>query len=318
MAEHAYDLSTIGEGQIRLTVRRGERLMNARSVLMNPACSEANVAGVLAQLQRRTLWTSSLPEGDLGEYVLSEYRSVGVDLSTMVRKPASRIALYFMEPGEPPMPANVIYDREYTPFRSTGIEDYDWDRMLDTRLLFLTGITAALTDTTAQVVTYAAEQAEERGIDIALDVNFRSKLWTGDQARKVLEPIAHKARILFCSIKDAKSVFGIEGTGEEVCEQLYQRFGNEYIVSTNHLDGPYLRTSKGIKKYVTTTVPVVDRPGAGDSFVAATLHGFLSDDVECGVRWGQRAAEYALTHMGDLTRIRAQELDIPLGGDINR
>ena len=28
--------------------------------------------------------------------------------------------------------------------------------------------------------------------------------------------------------------------------------------------------------------------------------------------------EYALTHMGDLTRIRAQELDIPLGGDINR
>ena len=102
MAEHAYDLSTIGEGQIRLTVRRGERLMNARSVLMNPACSEANVAGVLAQLQRRTLWTSSLPEGDLGEYILSEYRSVGVDLSTMVRKPASRIALYFMEPGEPP------------------------------------------------------------------------------------------------------------------------------------------------------------------------------------------------------------------------
>lgn len=96
--------------------------MNARSVLMNPACSEANVAGVLAQLQRKTLWTSSLPEGDLGEYVLSEYRSVGVDLSTMVRKPASRIALYFMEPGEPPMPANVIYDREYTPLQ------IDWDR----------------------------------------------------------------------------------------------------------------------------------------------------------------------------------------------
>ncbi|OZG49290.1 sugar kinase [Bombiscardovia coagulans] len=318
MTTPTYDVSTIGEGQIRLTVNRGERLMSARSVRMNPACSEANVAGLLSELKRKTLWTSSLPEGDLGEYVLSEYRSVGVDLSTMVRKPTSRIALYFMEPGEPPMPANVIYDREYTPFRTTGIDEYDWDTILDTRLIFLTGITAALTDTTADVVSFAADEAAKKGIDIALDVNFRSKLWSGEHARQVLEPIAKKARILFCSIKDAKHVFGIEGTGEEVVEELYRRFGNEYVVSTNHLDGPYLRNAEGVHKYATTTVPVVDRPGAGDSFVSATLHGFLSHDVECGVKWGQKAAEFALTHMGDLTRMRPEELDIPLGNDINR
>lgn len=272
--------------------------MSARSVRMNPACSEANVVGLLSELKRKTLWTSSLPEGDLGEYVLSEYRSVGVDLSTLVRKPNSRIALYFMEPGEPPMPANVIYDREYTPFRTTGIDEYDGDTILDTRLIFLTGITAALTDTTADVVSFAADEAAKKGIDIALDVDFRSKLWSGEHARQVLEPIAKKARILFCAIKDAMHVFGIEGTGEEVVEELYRRFGNEYVVSTNHLDGPYLRTAEGVHKYATTTVPVVDRPGAGDSFVSATLHGFLSHDVECGVKWGAKSCRICLNSYG--------------------
>ncbi|MCH4189101.1 MAG: PfkB family carbohydrate kinase [Bifidobacterium tibiigranuli] len=183
-----YDLSTIGKGQIRFTVDSGERLMFTRNVRMNPACSEANVAGLTAQLGWRTLWTSSLPESDLGDYILSEYRSVGVDMHTMVRKPGGRTALYFMEPGAGPMPANVIYDREWTPFRSTGIDEYDWDTMLDTEVVFLTGVTASLTDTTAQVVRYAADEAVRRGAEVILDVNFRRKLWSGERARKVLEP----------------------------------------------------------------------------------------------------------------------------------
>lgn len=318
MTDPSFDLSTIGEGQIRLTVNRGERLMSARSVRMNPACSEANVAGLLSQLGRNTQWSSSLPEGDLGEYVLSEYRSVGVHMDGMVRKPGGRMALYFMEPGEAPMPANVIYDREWTPFRATGIEEYDWDRILDAKVIFLTGITAALTDTTAQVVRYAADEAAKRGVDIILDVNFRSKLWDGEHACKVLEPIARMSRVLFCSVADASKVFGITGPAKEVCERLRERFGNEYVISTNHLDGPYLCGPQGVNSYVTTPVPVVDRPGAGDAFVSATIHGFLSGDISEGVTWGQKASEFAITHMGDLTRIRPDELHIPLDADINR
>ncbi|MFT8640245.1 MAG: sugar kinase [Bifidobacterium sp.] len=318
MNNPTFDLSTIGEGQIRLTVNRGERLMSARSVRMNPACSEANVAGLLSQLGRKTQWSSSLPDGDLGEYVLSEYRSVGVNMDAMIRKPGGRMALYFMEPGEAPMPANVIYDREWTPFRATGIEEYDWDTIFDTKILFLTGITAALTDTTAQVVRYAADEAHKRGIDIVLDVNFRSKLWDGEHACRVLEPIAKMAKVLFCSISDARKVFGIEGSAPDVCKAIRARFGNEYVVSTNHLDGPYLCGPNGFTSYVTTPVPIVDRPGAGDSFVSATIHGYLSGDIKQGVAWGQKASEFAITHMGDLTRIRPDELHIPLGSDINR
>ena len=53
-----YDISTIGEGQIRLTCYKGERLINAQQLRATAACSEANVSGLLSQLGRSTCWAS--------------------------------------------------------------------------------------------------------------------------------------------------------------------------------------------------------------------------------------------------------------------
>ena len=57
-----YDLTTFGEAQIRLTVPMGDRLATCRGLRLTPAGSEANVAGLLAQLGRRAAfagWTRS-------------------------------------------------------------------------------------------------------------------------------------------------------------------------------------------------------------------------------------------------------------------
>lgn len=313
-----FDLTTIGEGQIRLTVPQGERLSRTRQLRMTAACSEANVAGLLSQLGRKTSWCSVMPQNDLAERCLSEFRSVGVDMSNMIRVPEGRVALYFMEPGEPPMPSRVTYDRMNTAFRDIKIDDVDWDSMLDTRLVFVTGITAALTEHTAAVVQRFVDRAAERGIDVALDVNYRGLLWTPERAREVLTPIAEKSRIVFCSRRDAQVVFGIEGAKSDVSRQVRERFGVEYVVSTDQCDGVYYAGPDGERNFEVETVPVIDRPGAGDSFVAATLHGFLGGDVIQGIGYGQRVSKYALTHHGDLTHITPSELAIPTTTDIIR
>jgi len=313
-----FDISTIGEGQIRLTCHKGDRLVTARELRMTAACSEANVAGLLSQLGRSASWASVMPKGELGERVLDEFRSVGVHLGNIVRTERGRVALYFMEPGEYPMPAKVIYDRLYTPFRDAGIEDFDWESMLDARLVFVTGITAALTENTARVVGYFVDQAAERGIDVALDVNYRSLLWDADSARRVLEPIARKSSIVFCSRSDGTRVFGIPGDGMTVCRTLREAFDVPVVVSTDQINGVYLSTAEKDRRFEVVQVPVVDRPGAGDSFVAGTLHGFLDDDVEAGIGYGLRTSSYALTHYGDLTHVAPHELDLPTTTDILR
>lgn len=314
-----YDLSTIGEGQIRLTVNQGERLSQARSLRMTAACSEANVAGFLAQVGHRTSWSSIMPKGDLSKRVLDEFRAVDVDLSHMVMRDEGRVALYFMEPGEFPMPGTVTYDRLHTPFREAEVEDFDWEALLDTKIAFVTGVTAALTAKTARVVRHFVDQARERDIDVALDINYRSRLWSPADAREVLSPLAAKATMLFCSRRDARTIFGITGSGPEVCAQLRGELGASHVVSTDQVDGIYVSSSTlGDHTFEVNRVPVIDRPGAGDAFVAGALHGYLHGDLLRGVVYGRRAAVYALTHHGDLTHISPAELDDVESSDILR
>jgi len=313
-----FDLTTIGEGQIRLTVPHGERLARATQLRMTAACSEANVAGVLSQLGRRASWCSVMPLSDLAERCLSEFRAVGVDMSNMIRVNHGRVALYFMEPGEPPMPSRVTYDRLDTAFRDMDIADVDWDSMLDTRCVFVTGITAALTDKTARVVRYFVDSAHERGIDVVLDVNYRGLLWSPERAREVLGPIAARSRVIFCSRRDAMNVFGLDGLRSEVSRQLRELFEAEHVVTTDQCEGVYYAGPNGLRDFEVEVVPVVDRPGAGDSFVAATLHGFLGGDICEGIGFGLRVSKYALTHHGDLTHITPSELSIPTTTDIIR
>ena len=313
-----YDLTTIGEGQIRLTCERGDRLATARSLRMTAAGSEANVSGLLSELGRSTAWATKLPRGELADRIALEYSAVGVDMSHVVLADEGRVALYFLEPGEFPLPGKVTYDRQYTPFRSITPDDFDWDALLDTRLVFLTGITAALTPETARVVRYFADAARDRGVDVALDVNFRSLLWSGEQARDVLGPIARRAAILFCSRSDAGIVFGIEGEGADVCHALREEMGVPTVVSTDGRAGTYLSTARTERVFEIKSVPVIDRPGAGDSFVAGTIHGWLDGDVERGIEMGTKVAQLALTHHGDLTHVRPGELLALHGSDIVR
>ena len=313
----AYDLTTFGEAQIRLTVPMGDRLATCRGLRLTPAGSEANVAGLLAQLGRRTGFASVIPHGDLAQRFIDEYRGVGVDLSHCVRC-EGRMALYFMEPGDPPLPAKVLYDRLYTKFREITPETFDWDALLDTQVLFVTGITAALTESTGRTVAYAVGEAARRGVKVALDVNYRSLLWTAEQARSVLEPLLERVSILFCSRPDGVKVFGLQGDGPAVNAGLRERYRLDHVVSTDGTAGCYYSGVEGQRIYAIEPVRVTDRPGAGDALVGGALHGYLGANVIEGVNFGLRTSKLALTHYGDLTHVTPSELQIPTSTDILR
>lgn len=312
-----YDLTTFGEAQIRFTVPKGERLATCRELRVSPAGSEANVAGLLAQLGRRTAFASVIPQGDLAQRFIDEYRSVGVDLSHCVRC-EGRMALYFMEPGDPPLPATVVYDRLDTKFRAITPDVFDWDALLDTRVLFVTGITAALTDETGATVSHAVGEAARRGVKVALDVNHRSLLWTAQKARATLEPLLEHVSILFCSRLDGSKVFGLQGDGPAVSAALRERYRLDHVVSTDSTTGCSYAGLDGEKRFPVEPVRVTDRPGAGDAFVGGVLHGYLGGDVMRGVGYGLRTSKLALTHYGDLTHVKPAELDAPEGADILR
>ncbi|MHB9857105.1 sugar kinase [Streptomyces sp. YIM S03343] len=313
-----FDLTTIGEGQIRFTVAAGDRLATSKRVRMNAAGSEANVAGMLAQLGRSTAWATVLPRTDLAERVLSSYRGVGVDLSAVVQTPEGRVATYYFEPAEAPMSSVVTYDRLHTPFREVDVDQLDWDLLLDTRVIFVTGITAALSPATRRAVERSIRAGSEAGVRVAVDINHRKLLWSPQEAREVFEPLMGDVDLLFCSRRDAAAVFGIEDSAEAACERLAETYGVRTVVTTDGERGAHcVHDGKAVHEPA-LPVQIKDRPGAGDAFIGAFIHGYLDGDVAAGVRYGIRAAGYALTHFGDLTHVSPSDVNDLLTGDIVR
>ena len=144
MPEPKFDVTTVGEMLVRLSVSPGERLETARQLDVHPAGSEANVVSLLARLNRRTLWAGALPANPLGRLAANSLRTAGVSLDGILWRENGRMGLYYEEFGAPPRGTQVTYDRAYSCAAGIQSEEIDWERLLDTRILHLTGITPAL------------------------------------------------------------------------------------------------------------------------------------------------------------------------------
>src|SRR2546430_4467332 len=153
----------MGEALLRLSVRPGERLEDAASLEVHVAGSEANLAYALARIGLRSAWTSVLPEGPLGRRVTATLAAGGVDVSGVVWSPEGRLGTYYVELGSAPRPTRVIYDRAGTPMATATPAQFDWERVCQARLVHLSGITTALSDSAHAVVETAIAEARRRG-----------------------------------------------------------------------------------------------------------------------------------------------------------
>ena len=68
-----YDLTTIGEGQIRLTCERGDRLATAPLAAHDRRRLRGECRGAVGRARRSTAWTTKLPRGELADRIALEY-----------------------------------------------------------------------------------------------------------------------------------------------------------------------------------------------------------------------------------------------------
>jgi 2-dehydro-3-deoxygluconokinase len=114
MSEPHFDVTTLGEMLLRLSVSSGERLENAHQLDVQPAGAEANVVTLLARLERKTSWTGALPNHPLGRLAVNALRLAGVDTNKVIWNESGRMGTYDVEFGEPPRGIQVTYDRAHS------------------------------------------------------------------------------------------------------------------------------------------------------------------------------------------------------------
>jgi 2-dehydro-3-deoxygluconokinase len=290
---------------------------------MEPAGAESNVSVALARLGWRTGWVSRMPDHALANAILRALRSDGVDVSSVKRVPGERLGTYFIEYANAPRSTQVIYDRADSAASRMTTADIDWDYLLDTRVLHLTGITAALSDTCYEVVLEAIKRAHTTGVIVSFDVNYRAKLWGAETAGEKLRPLIKEADILFCKGADASTLFGCEGDQHLLMVEL-QKLSRAFAIFCTFGDqGAALLSGDTFVTQPALPVQIVDRIGSGDAFAAGVLDGWLSGNtsaaepsaLEEGLSHGVALAAIALSQFGDRVLSSRMELNAMLAAE---
>lgn len=302
---------------LRLSVPSGDRFTKMRQLGVHAGGAETNVLGALGALGRSCGWVSALPENDLGRFVLRELAAARIDSSAVIVKPG-RVGTYYVEFAAAPRAIQVIYDRADAAVSTLTPDDIDWDYLLGTRVLHLTGITAALSPGCYGVVLEACQRAKDANVTVSFDVNYRSKLWSAAAAREKLEPLLKYVDILVCGESDAQTVFGFSGAPETVLAQLQSLSGAAHIILTRSNEGSATVIDGELVQVEAEAAEMIDRLGAGDAFTAGVLDGFLDGDILKGIRRGTALAGLALTQYGDMVSTSRAELEHLLRGGQGR
>ena len=331
---------TFGEIMLRLTPPDHEILFQTRSLVATFGGAEANVAVSLANYGENVSYVTAAPLNPVGDAMVKEMRSFGIDTSFIVRK-GDRLGIYFTETGSSMRPSKVVYDRSGSSIAEVKPGDFDWDRILDGATWFhTTGITPSLAEGTAAVALEAVKACKAKGITVSCDLNYRKKLWKwGKTAKEVMTEFAKYVDVTIANEEDCQKCLGIEidvdVTSGELDVSKYRVLAEKVMASYPNMKylavslresvsadwngwSAVLADNKGnffaSKKYEIRDI--VDRIGGGDSFGSGLIWGLNN------LKTPQEALEFAVaasalkhTIYGDFNRVSREDVLDLAGGD---
>jgi 2-dehydro-3-deoxygluconokinase len=320
-----YDVVTFGEAMVRLSPPHFQRLEQTRSLEVNVGGAELNVAVGVTRFAMKSAWVSKLPKNGLGYMIRDRAQEFGVDCSHVVWSDKGRAGIYFVEFGASPRASSVLYDRAHSAISMIQPGEVDWAKIFTgSKHFHLSGITPALSASASEATAEALKAAKKAGCTISYDLNYRKKLWTPAEAKKIQEPMMGDVDILITTEEDTNVVFGIkEKDYEAVAEKLAKTFNFKIVAITLREDLSVLRNNwtaiayqdGKIFKDRKYEVEIVDRVGAGDSFTAGFLYGWLKEkDIGKGVQYGNAFAALKHTVPGDFNWSTKEEVENQLKG----
>ncbi|MBL7084150.1 MAG: sugar kinase [Candidatus Aminicenantes bacterium] len=346
-----YDLVSLGECMIRLSPPEHERLEFARRLEVWVGGGEYNVAYALARLGLRTGWVGKLPQNPLGRLILNHGRAVGVNMEHVVTVPfdgvgkKNRVGLNFTEVGTGLRSSLTMYDRGHSATSQMHPGDVDWDDLFQkegVRWFHLGGIFTALAEHTAEVAAEAMQAARKTGTVVSYDLNFRSKLWSSEQAQEITRPLVQYMDFVIGNEEDFQKVLGfeVEGVDDKLISlpiENYKTMVGRVMKSFPHLKGVGTTLREVVSGLINhwsailyfdgafhesaryENLEIEDRVGGGDGFASGLIYGFLNglSTAEC-VEFGAAHGALLQSTRGDTSMITLEEVLHVMGGGTAR
>jgi len=311
---HPLNVVTIGETMAVFGTLLGTRIQHAPQLTMGIAGSESNVAIGLRRLGIHTTWVGRVGQDSLGELILRELGAERVAVAA--RQDPDRPTSIMVKESRTANETRVWYYRAGNAGGAMTPDDLD-DRLVENAsLLHITGISLALSPNMAATIQHAVEVARRSGVPVSFDANYRSRLWSVEEARQAYLELLPKIDIAFASDTEAALLVG--GTlDSSALAQGIAALGPEEVIITRGPAGAFARVRSREFEQAAVPVDVVDTVGAGDAFVAGYLAERLEGrSVEVSLRTGAIAGALACTSTSDWQALPTRrDLDRESGAD---
>ncbi|MFN7920690.1 MAG: sugar kinase [Bryobacteraceae bacterium] len=202
---------SFGEIMLRLAPPGFERFLQSPQFLATFGGGEANVAVAISGFGGSSRYVTLLPPSNpIVDAFIGELRRFGVDPHIVRAK--GRFGIYFVEPGANQRASKVVYDRENSSIALAKPGDVDWNKALDGGAWFhITGITPALSQSSADLGVEAVAAAKSKGLTVSIDLNFRKNLWKyGKAAKEVMPLLVRHCDWVIANEEDVQATLGIE------------------------------------------------------------------------------------------------------------
>lgn len=333
---------TFGEIMLRLAPPGHLRFSQTNTFDVIYGGGESNVAVSLANYGIPVDFVTRIPDNDIGKCAMMEMRKRGVGVDNMIYG-GDRLGIYFLETGAVARGSKVVYDRAFSSMSTIQKGMIDWEKVFkDAQWFHWTGITPAISQGAADVCLEAVQAANQLGLTVSTDLNYRKKLWKyGKEPGEIMPDLVAGCDIILGNEEDAEKHFGIHPDTVDVtqgdtmdaqayrsvCVQLTDRFPRARKVITtlrgsisashNTWSGVLYNGKDFLEAPTYNITDIVDRVGGGDSFMGGLIYGLIHyPDVD------QKALNYAVaasclkhTIYGDANQVTIDEVEKLMGGD---
>lgn len=257
--------------------------------------AESNVAVGMAQLGCRTRWASRLGRDQLGRFVHDYVAGRGVD-TRVEWDDQHPTGLCVKEIGDER--TRMRYYRSESAARH--LEKAHGLDLGAARWVHVTGITAALSPTAAELVSAILARRTGHAGRVSFDVNYRAALWPDRAtAARTLVPLARQADLVFIGDDEAEALIG-SSRRRDIALELLADDDQELVIKRGAGSASAVTTAWHVEEPALETT-VIDLTGAGDAFAAGYLAGSCwGCEPGARLRLGHHLAARVVTVRGDI------------------
>lgn len=263
------EIVTFGEPMALLLAERDLPLDAATGFAWSIAGAESNLAIGLARLGHSVAYAGRVGDDVFGARIRRELRAEGIDVGGLITDPELPTGLLIRD-SPVDRPITVHYRRSGSASTAYRVDDLPGTAIRAARLLHLTGITAALSESSFRACKAAMIMARDAGVAVSFDPNLRLRLAGPDEWARIVDELARHADLIFVGADEATMITG----GAPTEEWFFERGAGTVVIkdggngAVEHAPGS--STAVGVRR-----VPLVDPVGAGDAFNTGWLSAWL-------------------------------------------